>query len=412
MLWIRLALRNTLRNRRRTALTAATILLATAMLTITLAWLEGVFGTMIRDFTAASGGIRVVDADWAAREALAPMYENIAETDPVVAAIRAVLGVTGVEPRITMGVAITATDEIGESFAQVVGATDSYYRERLDGPGNLVHGEWLSGAGKEVVLGRKTAERAEATVGMKVLMLGQTQYGSMSPLGAKVVGIVSGNALVDNQAFITLEDARYLADIPDGALEVLVYGPSERQSDLAPLVAAIGAVPALQGLDVSGWYARDPWASTLTVLGGVRGFIQALIVFIAALAIFNTMTMAVMERSGEIGVMRAMGLTRVGALGLFTVEALSIGLFGALAGGGLGAAIGSLLERTGISLKQDVVERMGATLPMKATFYADLTPEIVVNAMALGLFIALLGAILPALRAASIQPVAAMHARR
>ena len=50
-LWIRLALRNATRNRRRTMLTAATVLLACAMLTVALSWLEGVFGGITRAHT-------------------------------------------------------------------------------------------------------------------------------------------------------------------------------------------------------------------------------------------------------------------------------------------------------------------------------------------------------------------------
>ena len=410
-LWIKLALRNMLRNRRRSLLTVGTVMVATCLITVALAWLEGIFGTIIREQTAASGDIRVVDADWAAREDIMPLYENIADVEPVLAAIRAVPGVVAAEPRITVGAVITATEEIGDDFTLVVGATDAYWRGRLRGPENLVAGRWLSGAEKEVVLGRKVAARVGADVDTEVLLLGQTQYGSMSPVKARVVGIVSANAMIDQQAFVPLEEARWMVDLPDGSLEVLVYAASERRADVAPVLGALRGLPGLEGLDVSAWYEREPFASAMTMIEAVKRFIQMLIVFIAALAIFNTMTMAVMERSGEIGVMRAMGLTRPGAVGLFVIEALGIGLTGGLLGTGLGAAFASWLERHGVSLG-DVTDRMGGSLPMKSTVYADLTPGIVLSSILLGLAIAVVGAILPALRAASIQPVAAMHARR
>ena len=65
-----------------------------------------------------------------------------------------------------------------------------------------------------------------------------------------------------------------------------------------------------------------------------------------------------------------------------------------------------------MNLGEDMVDKVGAAFPMKATFYAHLTPEIILNAVILGAVIAVVGAILPALRAASIQPVVAMRARR
>ncbi len=411
-LWLRLSMRNVMRNGRRTALTAGTVLLATALLTVAISWIHGMFGGITRGYTAISGHIRVLDADYAAREELMPLHEAIMGADAMAKAIRGVKGVVDAQPRITTGVAITANDEIGEEFTMVVGATAQYYADHLQGPEHLVAGEWLSGATKEVVLGRKLAQRVEAAVGDEVLMLGQTQYGSMSPIAARVVGIVSSNAMVDRQAFLPLEEVRYLTDMPDGAVEILVYGASMDADDLNPLISTLAAHPALKGMQVRGWHQREPWASMSGVLTGVQIFIQGLIVFVAALAIFNTMTMSVMERSNEIGVMRAMGLTRLGALGLFVFEAMVIGLLGGIAGAGLGGLGGLYLELNGITLAEDVVDKIGTATPMESTIYGDVTTGIVLTGVMLGLVIAVVGAILPALRAASIQPVTAMRARR
>ena len=79
------------------------------------------------------------------------------------AAARAVPGVVDAQPRIVTGVVITADEEIGDEFALVTGATDTYYRERLRGPEHLAAGVWLSGNPKEVVVGRRVAARLGAT---------------------------------------------------------------------------------------------------------------------------------------------------------------------------------------------------------------------------------------------------------
>ena len=411
MLWIRLALRNALRNRRRTMLTAATVFLGTALLAVALAWITGVFGEVTRGQTEFGGHIRLVDTEFAKREDLMPLHENIADVEPLIAALRNVPGVVDVQPRILTGVAITVGEEIGDHFTLVLGATAEYYESHLEGPSNIVQGNWLTGADKEVVLGHKLARELGASVGASVLLLGQTQYGSMSPLGARVVGIVSSNAMVDRMAFVPLEEMRWLADMEGGALEVLVYGKSADIAKLRPTVEAVAALPEAKGLDVRGWFQMEPWASMMGMLGAIKGFIELLIIFIAALAIFNTMTMSVLERSGEIGVMRAMGLTRLGALGLFVTEAMVIGLIGGLAGATLGSAGGLYLEVHGFTFAEDVLDKMGA-FPMKSTVHGDINVEIFVTAVAVGLVIAIVGAILPAFRAASIQPVSAMRARR
>jgi len=55
---------------------------------------------------------------------------------------------------------------------------------------------------------------------------------------------------------------------------------------------------------------------------------------------------------------------------------------------------------------------MGSSFPIKATVYADLSLPTVATAVVLGIVASVLGALLPALRASSIQPVLAMRARR
>jgi len=412
MLWIRLALRNTRRHPRRTLLTAGTVLAATALLTVLLAYLSGVIGGIVQDFTAAAGHVRIVSKAFAAREELHPLYENIADADEVLEAVRAVPGVRGAQPRITTGVVITADEEIGDEFTLVTGATDAYYRQHLRGPEHLAAGRWLSDQPREVVVGRRVAERLGAEVGTEILLLGQTQYGSMSPVTADIVGVVGGNASLDEQVFLPLAEVQWLTDMPGGALEVLVYGPGREPRQLEPIVEALRSAAGLRDTAVEAWYQREPWLSMMGMMNGIQGFIQFFIIMLAALAIFNTMSMSVLERTGEIGVMRAMGMSRPRALGLFLVESIFIGLLGSAFGVLLGSAGAWYLQTYGVTLGEDVVAKMGSSFPIKATVYADLSLSTVATAVLLGIVASVLGALLPALRASSIQPVLAMRARR
>jgi putative ABC transport system permease protein len=133
-------------------------------------------------------------------------------------------------------------------------------------------------------------------------------------------------------------------------------------------------------------------------------------VFVTALGVLNTMVMSVMERSAEIGVLRAMGLRKRGAVGMFLVEGLLIGI----AGGALGLLLGMLpalyLERHGVSLGEGLTSKTG--FPLAETIYANFTWGIACLSAGLGVLTALLGSFVPALRAAAIQPVNAMRKRR
>jgi putative ABC transport system permease protein len=220
-----MALRNALRNRRRSALTAATVLLGVALLTVAMCWVQGVFSGMLERAANQFGPVRLVTPAYAKREQLMPLYENIAVSKPVEDALRGLPGVTAVYPRIQTGVTVTAGEDIGEHFGLVLGAPLAYFDEVLDLDHQLSAGAMLAEDG-QVVLGKVIAEEVGAGPGDEVVLLGQTQDGSMSPVKLTVAGVADlGNGQQNRLLFVTLEKARWMADIPEGAIELLVFGP-------------------------------------------------------------------------------------------------------------------------------------------------------------------------------------------
>lgn len=408
---LRLAMRNATRNVRRSMLTATTVVLSVALLTLAMAWIEGVFSGVYDTSTASIGHVRVVDPDYAARERLMPLYENIQPVGPVVDAIRGVEGVVGAYPILRVGVAVTGSDELGDAFGLAVGAPTELYAGPFGVEEAIIEGSFFTGGPDEIVLGRKLAKKASAEVGGEVLLLGQTQDGSISPIKGTVVGIASaGYGLVDNQAFVPLEKIQWLADIEDGALEILVYGA--HHDDAAAIDAALEALPALDGLKVEAFSERPPWSEFTGIIGAIQGVLGMVFVFIAALAIWNTMMMSVLERTAEIGVMRAMGLTRVQTVVLFVVEAMVIAALGAVVGVALGAIPGFWLETHGFTIGSGLMDKMGDSFAVSETIYADMNASIAVRGLVIGLLMAFAGAFVPSLRAASVQPVNAMRTGR
>lgn len=409
---IRLSARNALRNRVRTGLTAGMVVLGVALLVVGMAWMDGVFGQVFKTGTDMAGHVRVVTPAFADNESMMPLYENIEDTDSLVRALQGHPGVTAVYPRIMTGVTVTAGEEIGEFFALAVGAPKAYFRDRLQGDQNIAAGSWFTGSDDELVIGSRVAEQIDAAIGDEVVLLGMTQDGSISPIKGTLKGITRGpSAIYNRQVWVPLEKMRWLADIEKGATEVLVYGSHYDKADKLAASIAAAAVHGDSHL-VQPWRQREPWRSSLKQIGAIQSFIVFLIIFLTALGIWNTMMMSVLERTHEIGVLRAMGLTRLGTIGLFVVEALAI----AVLGGGLGVALGAipswLLETYGVHLGEKVVSQMADTMPISETMYADLTTHCMATGFVMGLIMALAGSAIPALRAASIQPVTAMKTGR
>jgi putative ABC transport system permease protein len=408
-----LALRNALRNVRRTLLTAGTVVIGTALMVFVMGWMTGVFEGIFEESTGAIGHVRVVNPEYAEREQLMPLYANIEDVRPLVEAVGAVPGVTGAYPVIKTGVAVTAGGELGDVFGPAVGAPEPWYREQLKLDTKLSAGSWFTGAPDELILGVRLASKAKAEVGQEVLLLGQTQDGSMSPIKGTVVGLVhAGNPLVDQSAFVPLAKMQWLTDIPDGALEVLVYSDDLHGADA--LAARVSALSATEGLVVESWLNRAPFNVAVNLGGAVQGVFGAILVFITGLAVLNTMMMSVLERTGEIGVLRAMGMTRRATVVLFVLEAMVIATIGSVVGVFLGALPVLWMQRPGygLTLGEGITQNMGNEIAFRTTMYPMLMPDHLLKGILLGLITAVVGAAIPAIRAATIQPVSAMRSGR
>ncbi|MCP5048379.1 MAG: ABC transporter permease, partial [bacterium] len=142
------------------------------------------------------------------------------------------------------------------------------------------------------------------------------------------------------------------------------------------------------------------------------GAIIMIMLLIASLGIINTMLMAVMERTREIGMMTAMGMKKSEIMGLFIFEGGFIGIIGALLGcilGGLGAWY---LEVYGWSLAAfgKSMQKMSSSMyPVKDVFYADLTIDVLLMTFGFGIMISVLASFYPARKAAKMDPVDALR---
>ncbi|MCG5439275.1 ABC transporter permease [Micromonospora foliorum] len=180
--------------------------------------------------------------------------------------------------------------------------------------------------------------------------------------------------------------------IPQPIQGFIQLAPGTRVSDVQPQVEALLAdSPEVSVAD------RDAFIKQQTSsLDGLLTMIQillALAIVIAVLGIINTLALSVLERTRELGLLRAIGLRRSQTMGMITVEAVVISVFGALlgvvVGTGLGAAVVEALKDEGIT---DLIlpwGQMGVFLGLAAV-------------------IGVVAAVLPAVRAARINVLGAI----
>ena len=127
------------------------------------------------------------------------------------------------------------------------------------------------------------------------------------------------------------------------------------------------------------------------VLGGIAGI--ALVV--AGIGIANTMYMSIMERTKEIGIMKAIGASNRNVMEIFLVEAAMIGLVGGVAGSivgiGLSEVLGVVLSNYGLA------------------FTTKVTAELLALALSFSVGLGLFFGFLPARRAAKMNPIEALR---
>lgn len=134
----------------------------------------------------------------------------------------------------------------------------------------------------------------------------------------------------------------------------------------------------------------------------VLGAVGAVALAVAAIGIANTMTMAIYERTREIGIMKAVGATNRDVLQIFLSEAGAIGCLGGGIGVGLGAIIGWLINFF-------VRNRLQASGTVDPPSIVATPLWLMAFALGFSVVIGLLSGIYPALRAASMKPLRALR---
>ncbi|MCA9986361.1 MAG: FtsX-like permease family protein, partial [Anaerolineales bacterium] len=142
-----------------------------------------------------------------------------------------------------------------------------------------------------------------------------------------------------------------------------------------------------------------------TVLQIIFGGVGAIALLVAAIGIANTMTMAILERTREIGLMKAIGATNQHVLAVFLGESAGIGFLGGLGGVTLGWALGQVANVFVMAYLAGQSVETGAPPPAVAVATPAWLP---VFALIFATFVGLLSGLYPALSAATLSPIRAL----
>jgi putative ABC transport system permease protein len=142
-----------------------------------------------------------------------------------------------------------------------------------------------------------------------------------------------------------------------------------------------------------------------TILQVVLGGVGAIALLVAAIGIANTMAMSILERTREIGLMKAVGATNRDVLAIFLGEAAGIGFIGGAGGVLIGWLAGQGLNVVAVIYLAQQAAAQGGVPPSVAVYTPIWLPVFV---LLFSVFIGMASGLYPALRAATMIPVQAL----
>ena len=412
MILARLALRNLLRQRRRTALTL--LVVVAGFLALSLAG-----GFMAQTFQGLSdGAIRgglghlqilppgALEGDEAqSLEKALPDGEALAATlrrDPAVAEVLPRISFMGLLSNGPRSVAFlgTAIDPVLEPRHM---ATAEALKDGAKAPGG-VGSRWLAAdpAAREVILGVGLARALGASVGSSLTLMSTTRDGALNAVDVEVVGLQDLGLRELNDRFLTVSLATAGQLLDAGPARSRLSLVLKRPGDVAAEQARLQA--RLPETSVKPWFELASFYRQVKLLYfAIFGFMGLVLFFVVLLATVNTLLMSVMERVREFGVLRAMGLQPRQLLVLLQWEGACLGLFGSA----LGLAA-TLLLRAGLNaLHLQMPAPPGTSHGYELTIH--LVPAVYLF-VALGLQATLqVSALFPGLKAARLRIVEALR---
>ncbi len=365
----KLAWRNIWRNPRRTLITCAAVALGLMAILVMTGLVRGMNDRLVESLTEG----------WLADgQIMAPGYRDAPDVETrlvdgaaLLAEVRATAGVKAASGRV-LGPGMVAIGDRSQPV-QLVGVDFAAERTVTSWPDRLVAGAWPEGP-RDALVGRDLADEMELEVGGPlVLTAAHVDTGDLDSVRLRVAGIVK---------------------VGDPLSALGGYGPAVLGGRVAP------------ERDVADWRSLAPVVQQMSELQAISfGTLLGIVGLILALGILNTLTMALVDRLQEFGVLRALG-TRPRRLALMIlIEAFDLGVVGVALGLALTAPVYLWASTSGIPMPGVEVGGVEFTHPLHARL---MWGEVVgLGAALIALTVAVAG--ITAWRVTRVQPVEALR---
>ncbi len=410
MAQLKLAFRNLTRHKRRSAISLGTVTFGVAALLLASGFIEWIFQDF-RETTIHSqlGHIQIVKPGYFVTGKADPYHflftgdpsKNLSENFTLSDGSHPIKTVV---PRLSFSGLLSHGD-----------ATLSFVGEGID-PQEQAHfgnalkissGSHLSAdQPHQLIMGEGLARNLGVTVGDQVVLLVNTATGGINAVEMTVGGLFTTvtKSYDDSALRLPINTAQQLLRT-QGVHSWVVLLNDTNQTD-ATLTALRNKLSA-DRFEIVPWYQLADFYNKTTVLFSKQvQAIKLIIALIILLGISNTMTMNVMERTGEIGTAMALGVKKIDILRQFLCEGALIGGIGGILGMLIGLLLATIISAIGIPMPPPPGMARGYTGEIL------ITPDMLLEALALAIITTLIASLYPAWKASRMQIVDALRHNR
>ena len=404
---LQLSLRNTGRNRQRTAVTVLSMAFACAIMILFSSMMAGMIQGSERQIVEMNMGDIQIHAKGYREDP--DIYMRITDTAHILKQL-AQQGIKAAPRLYAFGLMATHGTSSGAHIRGIDMLREQTVTKLYQ---HVAVGSWLKKAKpKAVVLGKKIAATLGVNIGDELIFIGQSADGFMANDIFYVQGILKAvsDGIDRSAVFMAEQTFRNLMAIPNGAHEIVLRRPSP-QTDLTQLTAQVQKL--VPEYEVKNWKELMPAIARLLETADIQSLIMMSITYIAvATIILNAMLMTVFERMHEFGIMKAIGVRPWQIVRLIYAETLIQTLVASAIALIAGWWIANYFSIHGIDMSaiMDGSVSMGG-LAFDPVWYTYVTYESLFTPIIFLIVVAMFAVMYPAWKAAWIKPIDALHYR-
>ena len=410
--WIKIGFRNLLKNRRRSTFTVGAIALGFAAVNLLGGFTSYVFRGLEDSYVYAfgNGHLTVFNEGFQTEGALDPTkylldkatidkITALCAKDPRILVVTPQLNISGLVSNGKVSTIMVAEGKVPSDTAAI----------RNEGKGLIGRLKMFDGADLSddtptgIGLTKGLAAKLKLEINGDAIAMAPTVDGFINALDAEVVQLIDApiELLDEMMMSVPLSFAQELYDTESAdRLTILLAGSHltyRMKDELQVLFAANGLKTEIQTWD----QLRPSYLRIQNMFNVIFSFVFSIVLVIVVLSVVNTISMAVLERTREIGTMRALGMKRRGVVFMFAVESAILG--------GAGSIVGSAITFAGwAAVKAAKPTWMPPNIPKRVPLEIYLVPEYMTLSLLCRILLAVVAAVFPARRAARMAIIDAL----